>query len=242
MDEVAAILLTGGSSRIPRVAQLLSERFDRPIAIDADPKAIIALGAARTAADEPSQRRSTRAPPKMSASPRPRRRTLPRAKRSASVVGRPPGPRKAGRKWFGLGRGGSTDRRRTDARCGHRRLCRLPARGRASRRRRIRSRARHDSRPARRNRPPHGSRFPRRNRRPRPNRLPRPPPPRHRSRASLDHPPAARGWRPTRPRSSIRRRAASLHPTTSRSVMPCRCCSRSTPRPSPPPHRAPRRC
>lgn len=49
-DDLDAILLTGGTSRIPRVAQLLSERFDRPIAVDADPKAIIALGAARTAA------------------------------------------------------------------------------------------------------------------------------------------------------------------------------------------------
>ncbi|WP_295837983.1 Hsp70 family protein [uncultured Microbacterium sp.] len=48
--DLDAILLTGGTSRIPRVAQLLSERFDRPIAIDADPKAIIALGAARTVA------------------------------------------------------------------------------------------------------------------------------------------------------------------------------------------------
>lgn len=51
LDEVDAILLTGGSSRIPRVAQVLSARFDRPIAIDADPKAIIAMGAARAAAD-----------------------------------------------------------------------------------------------------------------------------------------------------------------------------------------------
>jgi hypothetical protein len=49
-EDLDAILLTGGTSRIPRVAQLLSERFDRPIAVDADPKAIIALGAARTAA------------------------------------------------------------------------------------------------------------------------------------------------------------------------------------------------
>jgi molecular chaperone DnaK len=49
--ELEAILLTGGSSRIPRVAELLSERFDRPIAIDADPKAIVALGAARAMAD-----------------------------------------------------------------------------------------------------------------------------------------------------------------------------------------------
>lgn len=45
-----AILLTGGSSRIPRVAQLLSERFDAPIAVDADPKAIVSLGAARVLA------------------------------------------------------------------------------------------------------------------------------------------------------------------------------------------------
>ncbi|MGA1828608.1 Hsp70 family protein, partial [Microbacterium sp.] len=50
-SDLDAILLTGGSSRIPRIAELLSERFDRPIAIDADPKAIVALGAARAMAD-----------------------------------------------------------------------------------------------------------------------------------------------------------------------------------------------
>ena len=49
--DLETILLTGGSSRIPRIAQLLSERFDRPIAIDADPKAIVALGAARELGD-----------------------------------------------------------------------------------------------------------------------------------------------------------------------------------------------
>src|SRR5690606_14604852 len=47
--ELEAILLIGGSSRIPLVAQRLSERFDRPIAVDTDPKASVALGAARTA-------------------------------------------------------------------------------------------------------------------------------------------------------------------------------------------------
>ncbi|MET0295802.1 MAG: Hsp70 family protein [Microbacterium sp.] len=51
-DDVEAILLTGGSSRIPRIAQLLSEGFDRPVAVDADPKAIIALGAARALAED----------------------------------------------------------------------------------------------------------------------------------------------------------------------------------------------
>ncbi|MHA7264200.1 Hsp70 family protein [Arthrobacter sp. TMN-37] len=48
--DLDAILLIGGSSRIPLVAELLSEEFDRPIAIDADPKASIALGAAFAAA------------------------------------------------------------------------------------------------------------------------------------------------------------------------------------------------
>ncbi|MCC2034101.1 Hsp70 family protein [Microbacterium allomyrinae] len=50
-DRLDAILLTGGSSRIPRVAQLLSERFDAPIAVDADPKAVVALGATRVLFD-----------------------------------------------------------------------------------------------------------------------------------------------------------------------------------------------
>ena len=51
-DRIDAILLTGGSSRIPRVAQHLSARFDLPIATDVDPKAIIALGAAGAVAAE----------------------------------------------------------------------------------------------------------------------------------------------------------------------------------------------
>ncbi|NMR31770.1 Hsp70 family protein [Crystallibacter degradans] len=48
--DLSAILLIGGSSRIPLVAQLLSAEFNRPIAIDADPKASISLGAAFSAA------------------------------------------------------------------------------------------------------------------------------------------------------------------------------------------------
>ncbi|MET0860835.1 MAG: Hsp70 family protein, partial [Microbacterium sp.] len=47
-DDIECILLIGGSSRIPLVTQKLSERFDRPTAIDADPKSSIALGAALT--------------------------------------------------------------------------------------------------------------------------------------------------------------------------------------------------
>ncbi len=48
-EQLESVLLIGGSSRIPLVTQRLSERLDRPTAIDADPKSSIALGAARTA-------------------------------------------------------------------------------------------------------------------------------------------------------------------------------------------------
>ncbi|GAB3259435.1 Hsp70 family protein [Arthrobacter pigmenti] len=49
-DDLSVILLIGGSSRIPLVAQLLSDQLDRPIAVDADPKSSICLGAAYAAA------------------------------------------------------------------------------------------------------------------------------------------------------------------------------------------------
>ncbi|WP_285319526.1 Hsp70 family protein [Pseudarthrobacter sp. lyk4-40-TYG-27] len=44
--DLSAVLLIGGSSRIPLVAQLVSEQLGRPIAVDADPKSSICLGAA----------------------------------------------------------------------------------------------------------------------------------------------------------------------------------------------------
>uniref|UniRef100_UPI00261EC043 Hsp70 family protein n=1 Tax=Microbacterium sp. TaxID=51671 RepID=UPI00261EC043 len=50
-SRLEAILLTGGSSRIPLIAQRLSERFDLPLVADSDPKAAVALGAARIALD-----------------------------------------------------------------------------------------------------------------------------------------------------------------------------------------------
>jgi actin-like ATPase involved in cell morphogenesis len=49
-DEISAVLLVGGSSRIPLVAELVSEAFGRPVAVDAHPKHAVALGAARAAA------------------------------------------------------------------------------------------------------------------------------------------------------------------------------------------------
>ncbi|MFN2478019.1 MAG: Hsp70 family protein, partial [Pseudonocardiaceae bacterium] len=47
--DLDAVLLVGGSSRIPLVAQLVSAELGRPVAIDTDPKAAIALGAALSA-------------------------------------------------------------------------------------------------------------------------------------------------------------------------------------------------
>ncbi len=44
-----AVLLVGGSSRVPLVAQLVSAGLGRPVAVDSDPKAAIALGAALSA-------------------------------------------------------------------------------------------------------------------------------------------------------------------------------------------------
>ena len=45
-DKLSAVLLVGGSSRIPLVAEMVSEQLGRPVAVDADPKNAIAKGAA----------------------------------------------------------------------------------------------------------------------------------------------------------------------------------------------------
>ncbi|MGH3692882.1 MAG: Hsp70 family protein [Pseudonocardiaceae bacterium] len=44
--ELDTVLLIGGSSRVPLVAQLLSTELGRPVAVDADPQVMIVLGAA----------------------------------------------------------------------------------------------------------------------------------------------------------------------------------------------------
>ncbi|MDQ3764296.1 MAG: Hsp70 family protein, partial [Actinomycetota bacterium] len=48
-QDLDAVLLVGGSSRVPLVAQMVSAELGRPVAVDADPKAAIALGAALAA-------------------------------------------------------------------------------------------------------------------------------------------------------------------------------------------------
>jgi len=45
-EQLTAVLLVGGSSRIPLVAELVSQQLGRPVAVDADPKNAIAKGAA----------------------------------------------------------------------------------------------------------------------------------------------------------------------------------------------------
>jgi hypothetical protein len=45
-EQVSAVLLVGGSSRIPLVAQMVTADLGRPVAVDARPKDAIALGAA----------------------------------------------------------------------------------------------------------------------------------------------------------------------------------------------------
>lgn len=49
-DDIAKILLVGGSSRIPLVGQMVREATGRPIALDAHPKFAIAIGASLTGA------------------------------------------------------------------------------------------------------------------------------------------------------------------------------------------------
>ncbi|MHA6793567.1 Hsp70 family protein [Pseudonocardia bannensis] len=49
-EDLAAVLLVGGGSRMPLVARLVTEELGRPVAVDAHPKHSIALGAALAAA------------------------------------------------------------------------------------------------------------------------------------------------------------------------------------------------
>jgi actin-like ATPase involved in cell morphogenesis len=58
--DLSAVVLAGGSSRIPLVAEMVSEALGRPVSVDAHPKDTVALGAARLAAS--SDRGTTREP------------------------------------------------------------------------------------------------------------------------------------------------------------------------------------
>jgi actin-like ATPase involved in cell morphogenesis len=69
--QVSAVLLVGGSSRIPLVAELVSDALGRPIAVDAHPKHAIALGAAHAATpvESPARRPDSAATPLSGAAP-----------------------------------------------------------------------------------------------------------------------------------------------------------------------------
>jgi molecular chaperone DnaK len=53
-EALTAVLLVGGSSRIPLVAQLVSDGLGRPVAVDTDPKNAIAKGAALSVSPKPT--------------------------------------------------------------------------------------------------------------------------------------------------------------------------------------------
>jgi molecular chaperone DnaK len=58
-EQLDSVLLVGGSSRIPVVAQLVATELGRPVAVDAHPKHAVALGAALLAGAMPSAVAST---------------------------------------------------------------------------------------------------------------------------------------------------------------------------------------
>lgn len=68
-DDLSAVLLVGGSSRIPLVSQLVSDELGRPVAVDADPKTAIAMGAALAISPQPQQQAPQQAPPAPSGPP-----------------------------------------------------------------------------------------------------------------------------------------------------------------------------
>jgi len=94
MSDVSKILLVGGSSRIPLVAEIIQQATNRPVAVDAHPKFAIALGAARAGAAD-MQRAAETAPvetaPAAAAPPIPAAETAPMPAVDAPVA--PPSPR-----------------------------------------------------------------------------------------------------------------------------------------------------
>ena len=52
-SQLSAVLLVGGSSRIPLVGELVSEQLGRPVTVDVDPKNAIAMGAVLSMAPAP---------------------------------------------------------------------------------------------------------------------------------------------------------------------------------------------
>jgi actin-like ATPase involved in cell morphogenesis len=90
-DDLSAVLLAGGSSRVPLVTQLVFEEFDRPVRVTQHPKFTVALGAATVAAQALDRPAPAFAPPPPPVDPvvvpaRARRRWLVPASAAALVV------------------------------------------------------------------------------------------------------------------------------------------------------------
>ncbi|MDP2289871.1 MAG: Hsp70 family protein [Actinomycetota bacterium] len=88
VDDLAAIFLVGGSSRVPLVAQMVTERFGSRVITRDEPKGVVALGAARLAALRflaPRQRPTVAAP----AAPAPVATDPPPPDASTAVAGIP---------------------------------------------------------------------------------------------------------------------------------------------------------
>lgn len=111
--ELSSVLLVGGSARIPLVTQAVSAQLGRPVTLAADPKGIVAIGAALAARglpDSPPTRAFPLPAPVVAAGePLP----LPRVAADEPFLvpgGRPPLPigppraRDAGRRWLGVPR------------------------------------------------------------------------------------------------------------------------------------------
>jgi molecular chaperone DnaK (HSP70) len=62
-DDMSAVLLAGGSSRIPLVSQLLTEELGKPVRVTLHPKFTVALGAAAIAARRDTSKPAPSAPP-----------------------------------------------------------------------------------------------------------------------------------------------------------------------------------
>ncbi|MER7015238.1 Hsp70 family protein [Saccharopolyspora sp. NPDC000359] len=84
-DDLSAVLLAGGSSRVPLVAQLVQAQFDKPVRTAHHPKFTVALGAATIATRALTAPTPVRAEP---ARPKPRRRRwlVPTAAVAATAV------------------------------------------------------------------------------------------------------------------------------------------------------------
>ena len=233
--DVDHVLLVGGSSRIPLVAQLVSSGLGRPVAVDAHPKHAIALGAAIVAARAAGAPVGAALPPPPGAgatagSPRPqpwvpggpprRRRVPPRPPRRA------PCPRRAALRPRPAPRRGPLRRLVPDHRRGP---LRLPLPGgpssppRATRPRPLPHPARRPTAPPRPRRGRPADRHP-----------PVPGPPARRSPAEGGHPGAETGRRPMTRRSrpphprARRRRSATGRRRCPRPRAPRASCHRAT--------------